>query len=74
MLSSCTAFYTTVYYHPLHYNHINAEIKIFLQAEYIHQKPKHSSEAIPELEDEESSGDEDDLIAKLQSSGMPTKR
>ena len=60
--------------HPLHYNHINAEIKIFLQAEYIQQKPKHSSEAIPELEDEESSGDEDDLIAKLQSSGMPTKR
>ena len=24
--------------------------------------------------DEESSGDEDDLIAKLQNSGMPTKR
>ena len=24
--------------------------------------------------EEESSGDEDDLIAKLQSSGMPTKR
>ena len=24
--------------------------------------------------DDESSGDEDDLIAKLQSSGMPTKR
>ena len=38
------------------------------------QKTTNPSNAILQTGDEESSGDEDDLIAKLQSSGMPTKR
>ena len=40
----------------------------------MHHKTGNPANAIPHVGDEESSGDEDDLIAKLQSSGMPTKR